>query len=160
MLLLNYCHFYVKTATPLRKVTPSFPAGSFKSWDPVTPSLFRIYGRRFNSSPFSRGEACTICIFLLKSSLLKISLTVFVLRISQTLFSPEKVFYGITQWKEKNEPEVSCYMMTRNLVLKPSFPHIGTYCCNIMLHLLFQLHLWHTRNNNFKSTILHQALNG
>ena len=38
--------FYVKTATPMKKVTPSFPAPpspSSKNWDPVKPLFLQIY---------------------------------------------------------------------------------------------------------------------
>ena len=35
--------FFVKIATPLEKVTPSFPATPSKSWGPVKPPFLNIW---------------------------------------------------------------------------------------------------------------------
>ena len=47
-----------KLQSPLKKVTPSFPATPFKNWDPIKPLLFEhlVGGSTLPSSSRKRGE--------------------------------------------------------------------------------------------------------
>ena len=62
LLLLNISDFnlfYVKVATPLKKVTTSFPANPSKGWGPVKPALFWKFGWRLTPLlPRLQKEGC------------------------------------------------------------------------------------------------------
>ena len=58
--------FYVKPPTPLKKVTPFFPAAPSKNRGPVKSTLFWKFSRRFNP-PGERGY--TICLIAISLTL-------------------------------------------------------------------------------------------
>ena len=54
-------YFLCKTATPLKKVIPSFPATLFKYQDPAKPPFWK-FGRRLNPLPRLRLKGGVSCM--------------------------------------------------------------------------------------------------